>query len=91
MQIRREKPDKISYPRSTDPSQSRQARSWRSQGDVPWAQFEGVRHVALPDVLHGTFGGPWYGDGHVIDRWWPAALEQWQAALAAREAGATGE
>ena len=47
-------------------------------------RLAGARHLALPDVLHGTFGGPWYGDGHVIDRWWPVALEEWQAALAAR-------
>lgn len=45
-----------------------------------------ARHVALPDVLHGTFGGPWYGDAHVIDRWWPVALEAWHGALDARSA-----
>jgi hypothetical protein len=49
------------------------------------AQLDRVRHISLPDVLHGTFGGPWYGDGHVMDRWWPAALEEWHRALAARD------
>jgi hypothetical protein len=53
------------------------------------SQLAGARHIELPDVLHGTFGGPWYGDGHVIDRWWPVALESWREARAARarEAG----
>ena len=54
--------------------------------DNEMCQLAGVRHMALPDVLHGTFGGPWYGDADVIDRWWPAALEEWRAALAARDA-----
>jgi hypothetical protein len=49
------------------------------------AQLEGVRHLELPDVLHGTFGGPWYGDASVIDRWWPAALDGWRRGVAARE------
>jgi hypothetical protein len=48
------------------------------------ARSEGARHITLPDALHGTYGGPWYGDGHVIDRWWPVALEEWHTALAAR-------
>jgi hypothetical protein len=47
-------------------------------------RLDGARHVTLSDVLHGTYGGPWYGDGHVIDRWWPTALEEWRAALATR-------
>jgi hypothetical protein len=49
------------------------------------SQLDGASHVELPDVLHGTFGGPWYGDGHVVDRWWPAALDQWRSALEARQ------
>jgi hypothetical protein len=52
--------------------------------DVVIARLDGALHVELPDVLHGTIGGPWYGDAHVIDRWWPAAVERWRAALAAR-------
>jgi hypothetical protein len=53
------------------------------------ARLEGAAHVALPDVLHGTIGGPWYGDKVAIERWWPAALRAWRQALAAREPGAT--
>jgi hypothetical protein len=48
--------------------------------------LEGADHLSLPDVLHGTVGGPWYGDARVIDRWWPAAVDAWRKALAAREA-----
>ena len=49
-------------------------------------RLDGAPHVALPDVLHGTLGGPWYGDAAVIDRWWPLALRAWREALEAREA-----
>lgn len=49
------------------------------------SQLAGAPHLEMSDVLHGTFGGPWYGDAHVVDRWWPVALEQWRSALAARE------
>jgi PGAP1-like protein len=51
--------------------------------------LDGVRHITLPNALHGTYGGPWYGDGDVIDRWWPAALEEWRLALEARAARRT--
>jgi hypothetical protein len=51
------------------------------------ARLEGASHVSMPDVLHGTIGGPWYGDAHVIDRWWPVAVESWRQALAARARG----
>jgi hypothetical protein len=44
----------------------------------------GAQHLSLPDVLHGTVGGPWYGDAEVIDRWWPSALEAWRQALRSR-------
>jgi hypothetical protein len=44
----------------------------------------GARQLTFDDVLHGTFGGPWYGDERIIDRWWPLALEAWRDALAAR-------
>ena len=50
------------------------------------SQLDGAQHLSLPDVLHGTVGGPWYGDAEVIDRWWPSALETWQQALATRSA-----
>jgi hypothetical protein len=49
------------------------------------SRLEGVRHLALPDALHGTFYGPWYGDETIIDQWWPVALETWRHALTARE------
>lgn len=52
------------------------------------SQLQDVPHVELPDVLHGTFGGPWYGDSAVIDRWWPVAQEAWQSALIARRVSA---
>jgi hypothetical protein len=54
--------------------------------DEARAHLPGARHLTFDDVLHGTFGGSWYGDEHVIDRWWPVALEAWQEALAARSA-----
>ena len=47
-------------------------------------QLEGVRHIEFSDVLHGLFYGPWYGDADIIERWWPAAVEEWDAALAVR-------
>jgi hypothetical protein len=45
------------------------------------ARLPGARHVTLRDALHGTYGGPWYGDGEVVDRWWPVALEEWSLAI----------
>jgi hypothetical protein len=50
-------------------------------------RLDGARHLEFADVLHGLLYGPWYGDADVIERWWPAAVEVWQAALAARAAG----
>jgi hypothetical protein len=49
------------------------------------ALIPGARHLVFDDVLHGVFGGPWYGDADIIDRWWPVALEAWRGALAARQ------
>jgi hypothetical protein len=51
-------------------------------------QLEGARHIALPDVIHGVFGSPWYGDEEVIDRWWPVALDLWRQSPAGTEAPA---
>jgi pimeloyl-ACP methyl ester carboxylesterase len=56
--------------------------------DEERSRLPGAQHLAFDDVLHGTLGGPWYGDAHIIDRWWPLALEAWREALAARAAGA---
>lgn len=55
------------------------------------SQLWGSRHIALADALHGTFGGPWYGDEPLIDRWWPAAVAEWRAALTARAAQARSD
>jgi hypothetical protein len=57
--------------------------------DAPRSRLDGARHVEFGDVVHGITFGPWYGDREVIERWWPAAVEAWQAALAAR--GRAGE
>ncbi|HZW02084.1 MAG TPA: hypothetical protein VFF55_10995 [Candidatus Deferrimicrobium sp.] len=64
-----------------------QAPGARGDGlvDEERSRLPGARHLAFDDVLHGTFGGPWYGDAHVIDRWWPLALEAWRGALDARQ------
>jgi hypothetical protein len=64
----------------------------RGDGLVPDAlcRLPGVEHIALPDVLHGTLGAPWYGNAEVIDRWWPLALERWRAALRARRRSHSG-
>ncbi|MBX3030709.1 MAG: hypothetical protein KF809_11150 [Chloroflexi bacterium] len=48
------------------------------------AHLPGARQLTLPDILHGVVGGPWYGDEAAIDQWWPAALEVWRDAIAAR-------
>lgn len=50
------------------------------------SQLGGALHLEMPDVLHGTVGGPWYGDSAIIDRWWPVALERWASARQARAA-----
>ncbi|MEX1295078.1 MAG: hypothetical protein AB1Z67_02795 [Candidatus Limnocylindrales bacterium] len=52
--------------------------------DAQRCRLDGVRHVDLDDTLHGTVYGPWYGDTVAIERWWPAALEEWERALATR-------
>ena len=63
------------------------ATSW-SDGLIPerCAHLVGARQVTLDGVLHGTWGGPWYGDPRVLDLWWPLALECWREALEARAA-----
>ena len=54
--------------------------------DAQRCRLHGVRHVELDDTLHGAVYGPWYGDAIVIERWWPAAVEEWRRALTARPA-----
>jgi hypothetical protein len=51
--------------------------------------LEGAEQLIFDDVRHGMIGAPWYGDDHVIDRWWPVALRLWQEALAARGSAAS--
>lgn len=51
-------------------------------------QLAQVTYLELPNLTHGSFDHPWYGDPEVVDRWWPAALEHWHSALAARGADA---
>ena len=63
-------------------------RAELGDGMVPAAvaHLEGARQLTFDDVRHGHLGAGWYGDGRVLDRWWPAAVETWQAALEARAA-----
>jgi hypothetical protein len=51
-------------------------------------RLDGAPHIELDDILHGVHFGPWYGDGVAVERWWPAAVEQWRSALAARHGDA---
>lgn len=64
------------------------ARDHAGDGIVPAAatQLGSAPAIVFDDVLHGYIGSPWYGDGSIIDRWWPEALRLWEAALAARSA-----
>ena len=58
---------------------------------VTAAHLEGARQITLDGIQHGVIGAPWFGDEDVIDRWWPAALEEWQRALHARHPGGAGQ
>ena len=52
---------------------------------VEAALLPGAHHIVLDDVAHAPGARHrWYGSQDVIDAWWPAALETWQGALAAR-------
>ena len=52
---------------------------------VEAALLPGARHLVLDDVAHAPGARHrWYGSDDVIDSWWPAAIETWQAALRAR-------
>ena len=54
---------------------------------VAAAHLAGAQQITLEDVAHGQFmGASWYGSDDAIDRWWPAALEAWRAALRSRAA-----
>jgi hypothetical protein len=53
---------------------------------VSAAHLDGAEQLTFDDVLHGVFGGPWYGDERIVERWWPVALRIWREALDARSA-----
>lgn len=54
---------------------------------VEAALLPGAHHIVLDDAAHAPGAGHlWYGSEDVIDEWWPAALETWHDALAARAA-----
>jgi hypothetical protein len=55
-------------------------------GVVPYSavHLDGATQLTYDDVRHGMVGAPWYGDDVMLDRWWPAALDLWRAALEAR-------
>jgi hypothetical protein len=49
------------------------------------ALLPGAPSLVLTDARHGQwFGRDWYGSDRPMDRWWPVALETWQATLRAR-------
>jgi hypothetical protein len=51
------------------------------------ALLPGVPQLVLDDAAHGgRLGRDWYGSDRFLDRWWPLALETWEAALRARVA-----
>jgi hypothetical protein len=54
---------------------------------VASALLDGSERIVIDDTVHGQFGGrPWYGSEDRVDRWWPAALSAWHAALRVRAA-----
>lgn len=56
-------------------------------GVVPVASalLPGARHIVLDDAWHGPAErARWYGQDAQVDAWWPAAIDAWRAALAAR-------
>lgn len=53
---------------------------------IPAAHLDGATQLTLTGVIHGqAMRAPWYGDNTVIDAWWPAAIDAWREALAARQ------
>ena len=56
-------------------------------GLIPLASalLPGAAPLVFDDAAHGQgIGRDWYGSPRYLDRWWPLALETWQAALLAR-------
>lgn len=65
------------------------ARTGWGDGLIPETSLhlDGARQLTLEGVIHGqSMGQRWYGSEPAIDSWWPAALEVWREALAARDA-----
>jgi pimeloyl-ACP methyl ester carboxylesterase len=55
---------------------------------VGCALLPGARHIVLDGAAHGHgTWHPWYGSEEWVDTWWPAAVEAWRDAQAARAAG----
>ncbi|MGZ5398311.1 MAG: hypothetical protein ACXWEI_23515, partial [Mycobacterium sp.] len=52
--------------------------------------LDGADQLTFDEVRHGVFGGPWYGDDAIIERWWPTATRLWREALATRDQPPTG-
>ena len=49
------------------------------------ALLPGAPSLILDDAAHGQWPGrDWYGSERFLDRWWPLAVEAWEAALRAR-------
>ncbi len=54
---------------------------------VAAALLPGAMHLVLDDAAHGQgMGRDWYGSARFLDRWWPRAVETWEAALRVRAA-----
>ncbi len=54
---------------------------------VSSALLPGAPSLVLDDADHGQWPGhAWYGSDRMLDRWWPQAIEGWQAALRVRAA-----
>ena len=52
---------------------------------VSCALLPGAHQIVLDDAAHGRgMRHPWYGSEKHVDAWWPAAVEIWRDALAAR-------
>lgn len=59
---------------------------------VAAALLPGARHIVLDGVAHAPGARHrWYGSQDVIDEWWPAAVETWREALAARAAATAAD
>ena len=52
---------------------------------APAAHLDGATQLSLPGIIHGqAMRAPWYGNDPAIELWWPAALDAYRAAMAAR-------